>query len=230
MKLSKRSVNRVAGELKTLLEKYNTEGLYSQLRYISNHFDGIVNCCKDIRIKIDKVVQGTSFRKPLLSTIHSQLRDVNCKKENMERSLVKIKGMVTTKTSTEDLKAALIYLLDNYDYVAYQNKELIVRTDDIFINYSNKMISFGPFDIVIDFERLPCNIEYLFICKALNPRTRSGHPHPNISSSNKLCTGDGEAALKKCIADSRIGDFVDIIQQILRTYSSDPYHDLSNWA
>ncbi len=233
-KLTKRSVNRVARELKILLGKIvNQENIY-QLQNISGNLDSLRNISGDLKKKTDKIIKDSSYSPPFLQTIKSRKEDMKYYIDRLEDS---IKRFSNRRITTENLESALIYLLDNYDYVSFSDHTLTVRTDDIFVQHDGKNVGFGPFDVKLDLVVYNKCIENMFTCKALNPILRDNHEHPNLSrynnssenDRNRLCTGEGKDALGLTLIQGRIGDFFDMVQQILKTDSGHPFKDIYDW-
>ena len=115
------------------------------------------------------------------------------------------------KIHIKEIKAMLVYLLENYGAVSYKKNVLTIRTEDVYRHGYN----IGPFDIILDLTRLKRGAAgrdcHYYVLK-LSP-TRHNH----IYSSGGLCFGAGWAVSNKCITEGRLDDFVDVIQQILRT-------------
>ncbi len=112
------------------------------------------------------------------------------------------------KIYIKEIKAMLVYLLDNYASVSYEKKLLTVRTEEIYSKGSN----YGSADIKIDLKILgkrDCHYYALHIY----PTNCSDH----VYSSGGLCFGEGWWASAKSLQEGRLDDFVDIVQQILRT-------------
>jgi hypothetical protein len=225
-KLSKRSVNRVAGELKAAFDKQFSKKIYYKIRLISRRFRDIGSYGEQMREKLNGIISDKKFTNPLLRNIECKAMDIGYVKDGIIDNIEQVKEMLKLQIDIENLKKDLVYLLDNYDYVNYKDGILTVQTDDICV----EGVAFGPFDIILNVNS-NSEINYKFTCKALKPNRRDGHPHPNITSgdSGNLCVGKGYYALEKSFSQGRIGDFMDIVQRILNTYSQDPFYGLSNW-
>ena len=99
-----------------------------------------------------------------------------------------------------------------------------ITLDDIYL---------GPFRIQLELNKL----EQLYHCSpysviALEPNpaaTNDSVTHPHVSDE-KLCEGEGCAAIRAALEDGRICDFFTIVRSILNTYSADsPYVSLDDW-
>jgi len=94
-------------------------------------------------------------------------------------------------------------------------------------------IYLGSFKIQLELNKLDQlynNSPYFVIALEPNPAaTDDTVTHPHVSSE-KLCEGDGSAAIKTALEEGRICDFFTIIKSILNTYSPDsPYVALHDW-
>ena len=118
------------------------------------------------------------------------------------------------KISLKEVKAMLIYLLENYDIVSYEKNILTVQTDDI---YAHSGHNYGAFVLKLNLKRIFGRNDGWELGLTLTPR---GTRHIFTSSGN-LCFGSGLGggyrAAQKCIQDGRIDDYVDIVQQVLRS-------------
>ena len=94
-------------------------------------------------------------------------------------------------------------------------------------------IYLGPFKIQLEINKLDQLYyisPYLVIALEPNPAsTDDGVTHPHVSGE-KLCEGDGSAAIRTALEEGRISDFFTIVRSILNTYSPDsPYVSLDDW-
>jgi len=94
-------------------------------------------------------------------------------------------------------------------------------------------VPLGPFKIQLGLNKLGelyKNRPYHVI--ALNPNpasTDGGVTHPHVSGE-KLCEGDGAAAITASLEQGRLSDFFTMIRSILNTYNPDsPYVALHDW-
>ncbi len=113
------------------------------------------------------------------------------------------------KLTLKELKAMLLYLIDNYALVTYKEAVLTVQTEGIFRHYSSN--NYGSFNLNLHLKMLNYNECHYYILKIYPTGTR------HIDSSGALCFGNGFRACEKSLQEGRIDDFVDIVQQILRT-------------
>ena len=92
-------------------------------------------------------------------------------------------------------------------------------------------IYLGGFRIVLDWEQIgnassPYSIEAVDPYPA-EPNTEITHPHV---SGDKLCEGDGRAAISSALRSGRLLDFFLLVRQVLETYNpASAYVRLSDW-
>lgn len=132
------------------------------------------------------------------------------------RQLQKLYKQYTEKTiPLKEIKAMLRYLLDNYAAVSYSKNILTIQTEDIYRHGYN----LGPYDIEINLQRILKNsTKDKFNSSGLKVENISGNHHPHVSSSSGwMCLGNGFYSSMQSVQQGRIDDFVDIVQQILRT-------------
>jgi hypothetical protein len=91
----------------------------------------------------------------------------------------------------------------------------------------------GPFKLQLELNKLDQLYNssfYIVIALEPNPAaTDEQVTHPHISGE-KLCEGEGSAAIKAALEEGRICDFFTIVRSILNTYSPDsPYVALHDW-
>ena len=111
------------------------------------------------------------------------------------------------KVSLKEIRAMILYLFDNYTGVSYKKNILTIQTDDIYARGHN----YGPFVLRLNLKSIggkDCHYYMLTL-------TPVGNRH--VYSSGRLCFGNGYNVCEKCANDGRLDDFVDIVQQILRT-------------
>lgn len=94
-------------------------------------------------------------------------------------------------------------------------------------------IPLGPFKIQLELDKLPELFQrspYLVIALEPNPAaTDENVTHPHVSNE-RLCEGDGCAAIRAALEEGRICDFFTIVRSILNTYSPDSlYVALNEW-
>ncbi len=115
--------------------------------------------------------------------------------------------------SLKEVKAMLVYLLDNYDIVYYEKNVLTIQTEDIMYGGHN----YGTYVLRLNLKTIFASESGFETGLTLTPKGRR-HVY---SSSGNLCFGSGPRggyrAAQKCIRDGRIDDYVDIVQQVLRS-------------
>ena len=88
----------------------------------------------------------------------------------------------------------------------------------------------GPFEIQLDLRRLDQSCAYHVIAKDPHPAaTSESSTHPHVCD-DRLCEGEGYAAIRRALADGRLFDFFVIVRQVLNTYNPDSaYISLADW-
>jgi hypothetical protein len=99
-----------------------------------------------------------------------------------------------------------------------------ITLDDVYL---------GPFKIELHLDKLKdLYQDSPHFCIALDPHpaaTSEEVTHPHVSSE-KLCEGEGAAAIRAALEEGRLCDFFTMIRSILNTYSPDsPYIALHDW-
>lgn len=107
-----------------------------------------------------------------------------------------------------------------------EEHELRITTEPITL----EGIRLGRFQIQLDWERLGNPSPYYV--KALDPNpaaANDGVTHPHVQDE-RLCEGDGRAAIQQSLAAGRLGDFFLLVAQILQTYGKgSAYVELDDW-
>ena len=94
-------------------------------------------------------------------------------------------------------------------------------------------VSLGPFKIQLELDKLSelyKDRPYRVIAIDPNPAaTDSAITHPHVSAE-RLCEGDGSAAIRASLEQGRLSDFFTMVRSILNTYNPDsPYVALRDW-
>jgi len=94
-------------------------------------------------------------------------------------------------------------------------------------------IYLGPFKIQLKVDKLSdLYTSCPYYCIALDPHpaaTSEDVTHPHVSNE-RLCEGDGYAAIRAALEQGRLCDFFTLVRSILNTYSPDsPYVRLDEW-
>lgn len=122
-------------------------------------------------------------------------------------------------------------LQDEFGDIEFENKEntLSVITESITL----EDVPLGPFRIQLELNKLSRLYQESPYCLiALNPNpaaTDEAITHPHVTSE-KLCEGDGAAAIRASLEEGRLCDFFTMVKSILTTYNSEsPYIALHDW-
>ena len=126
------------------------------------------------------------------------------------------------------LHQEVLALFDTFDRVQVdlQRRTLSVITEPIEL----QGIDLGRFEIQLRYTAPRDTPRYEVI--ALDPHpaaSNSSVTHPHVQD-DRLCEGDGRAAIRSAVAQGRLSDFFQIVVQILQTYNdSSPYVSLDDW-
>ncbi len=106
---------------------------------------------------------------------------------------------------------------------------LSVVTDPITL----EDVALGPFKIQLELDKLSeLYMDRPYRVIALNPNpaaTDEEVTHPHVSGE-RLCEGDGCAAIRSALEQGRLSDFFTLVRSILNTYNPDsPYVSLDDW-
>jgi len=99
-----------------------------------------------------------------------------------------------------------------------------ITLDDVYL---------GPFKIQLELKKLSeLYRDSPYYCIALDPHpaaTNEEVTHPHVSN-DRLCEGEGCAAIRTALEQGRLCDFFTLVKSILNTYSPDsPYVSLYDW-
>ena len=126
----------------------------------------------------------------------------------------------------------LKHLEQEFDQTEFNKAEntISIVTDSITL----EDIDLGPFKIQLKLTK-PSDLykDSSYLCIALEPNpaaTNDEVTHPHVSNE-RLCEGDGSAAIRSALEQARLIDFFSIVKSILNTYSPDsPYVSLEDWS
>jgi len=134
-------------------------------------------------------------------------------------------------TTISVIVGELRQLQDEFGDVEFDKSEntISVVTESITL----EGITLGPFKIQLELNKLDqlySNSPYRVIALDPNPAaTDSSITHPHVNAE-KLCEGEGSAAIRAAIEEGRICDFFTLVRSILNTYGADsPYVPLDDW-
>ena len=122
-------------------------------------------------------------------------------------------------------------LRQEFDKVSFDKKKHTISVITKPITLMD--IYLGPFEIQLKIKKLAELFkECPYYCIALDPHPASSSEdvtHPHVSG-DRLCEGEGYAAIRKALEQGRLCDFFTLVMGILNTYSPDsPYVALENW-
>lgn len=127
-----------------------------------------------------------------------------------------------------DVFEELVALQTEFEKVEWDRKQqrLTIITDSIELDD----VYFGPFKVVLDWERLDGSKPYQVI--AQDPQRAAcdeavTHPHVH---GQQLCEGDGKTPIRHALQQGRLCDFFLLVRQILQTYNpSSAYVRIGEW-
>lgn len=148
---------------------------------------------------------------------------------NQFRDFINLPPIEAPKIS--DIYAELVELEEEYGDFEFDLEE---RTISVFtepITFDD--IALGTFEIKLQIDQVQNLFRespYRVIAQDPNPAAADdGVTHPHVSAE-RVCEGDGHAAITKALEQGRISDFFSIVTGILSTYNPDsPYVSLSDW-
>lgn len=125
-----------------------------------------------------------------------------------------------------DLYAELIAAEEEFGGVAIDDFEIYVTTDPVTL----EGIYLGPFEIRLNLGRIDEQEPYRIVAVDPHPAVgASDTPHPHIDHQ-KICLGEGKAAVAAALAEGRLGDLFQLINRVLHTYGEgSAYVELSRW-
>ncbi len=127
-----------------------------------------------------------------------------------------------------DIFRDLLQLDDEFSEVTCDlaSEEIAVVTDAVELDD----VALGRFRVCLQWGRLNRGASYRV--EALDPNPASSNTdvtHPHVSSE-RLCEGDGRAAIALALAEGRLLDFFVMVDRLLSTYASGrAYVELNHW-
>jgi len=200
-------LNRQLTNLTSQLQRLTTESRKMGASVSRGWFSAAQRCCKNVNNLLGEVVYSLPRIRPLA--------------EKPQKEIPKLMLLI-------DELDGLQKEFGDIEFDASRNTISVV-TEPITL----EDIYLGPFKIQLEINKLDqlyYSSPYLVIALEPNPAaTDDGVTHPHVNSE-KLCEGDGSAAIRTALEKGRICDFFTIVRSILNTYSPDsPYVSLDNW-
>lgn len=157
------------------------------------------------------------------------VRHLNELRKAIDRTLVwKNQQRSPTCPSLRDLFAEFVGLREEFDNAELdlQDKTISVTTDSITLEY----VSLGAFRIELELKGENEPLTYKVI--AIDPSPASNDEdctHPHVRGQT-LCEGEGTLPINRALEEGRLGDFFQIVCQILETYNpGSAYVELESW-
>ena len=221
------TAKEIAAEMLPIFVDRRKQENINNLRTISIYFCYIENHASDAVSFLGKLEGGSSKARTTACSVEVKVSDLVYYIDQIHSQIKNIRRpryLITEKSLANSIE----YLMERYASMVYKNGVLTVQTDDIILEYKKQKKNFGPFNIILDLNRTDSMISGLFAIRALSPVRNNNYIHPNVSDG-ALCCGEGEMTLWQCIRQGRIGDFMDIVQQILKTHSNSPHWGIRHW-
>jgi len=176
-----------------------------------------------------------SIARGWLSAAHACCDNLGRVLGEIEYSLPRIRPLAEKSQKEIQTLPVLVDELDGlqkeFDGIEFDTSKntLSVVTESITL----QDIYLGPFRIQLELNKLDqlyYSSPYFVIALEPNPAaTNDSVTHPHVSDE-RLCEGDGCAAIRAALEEGRICDFFTIVRSILNTYSADsPYVRLDDW-
>ena len=157
----------------------------------------------------------------LLTEISRSISQVQKLTEGPQKETPKLSMLV------EELEA----VQDEFGNIGYDKgtNTISVVTDPITLEY----VALGAFSIQLELDKFrEMHKDRPYHVVALNPNPAASDDsvtHPHISGE-RVCEGDGAAAIRACLEQGRLSDFFTMVRSILTTYNQDStYVALESW-
>ena len=178
---------------------------------------------------------GTSIAKGWLSAAQTGCEKVSRLLGEVEYCVPRIRPLAEKPLKETPTLSTLIEELDaleeKFGEIEFDTAKntLSVITEPITL----EDINLGRFKVQLELNKLDhlyYSSPYFVIALEPNPAaTNDSVTHPHVSDE-KLCEGDGCAAIRAALEEGRICDFFVLVRSILNTYSADsPYVRLDDW-
>ena len=125
-----------------------------------------------------------------------------------------------------ELYAELVAVDDEFGGIGVDDAEIFVTTDPI----SLEGIYLGPFEIRLNLSRLDEQEPFRIVALEPHPADScSDTTHPHVHNE-RICLGDGKAAVAAALADGRLSDLFQLIHRVLCTYGEGAaFVELDRW-
>jgi hypothetical protein len=198
-----------------------------------SHMEAIANNYKDIIAQSKKL--SICLIKGWFAAVEECCYGVNRLADEVSYSISRVKQFaekpqeeLTTLSAIVDELMQLQQEFVKFEYDKKSNAISVITKpitlEDVYL---------GPFKIQLELNKLADLYKNApYSCIALDPHpasTAEDVTHPHVSG-DKLCEGEGYAAIKSALEHGRLCDFFTLIRSILNTYSPDsPYVSLADW-
>jgi hypothetical protein len=156
-------------------------------------------------------------------------REVECSRQRLVEFAHQLQQTSPKHLPTEaEIFHEIMAVQDEFGEVEIDLAEgaIAITTDPIVLDDMH----LGPFQIRLDIGRLPGRQSYR--CVALEPNPAAANEavtHPHVQDE-RLCEGDGRAAIESALNAGRLCDFFLIVSRLLNTYArGSAYIEISDW-
>ena len=157
-----------------------------------------------------------------VSDFRRQLDDLHRRLEGASRTPCR-------NVSATDVYRDLVALKDEFEEVEInlEEKELSVTTDSITLDG----IFLGPFQIRLEWQHVGQSSQpYRVVALDPHPAAKSDEiTHPHVQG-DRLCEGEGRAAIAAALTEGRLFDFFVLVSQVLHNYGrGSAFVELEDW-
>ena len=165
---------------------------------------------------------------------HARRREFDNIQRHCDDLFAQVRGLRTTIErgqrsvipSTGEFYAELVAAEDEFGAIAVEDDELFVTTESITLGE----VYLGPFEIRLNLSRLDEQEPFRVVAVEPHPAAScSATSHPHVHN-DKVCLGEGKAAVAAALAEGRLGDLFQLINRVLQTYGEgSAFVALSQW-
>lgn len=177
-----------------------------------------------------RTLELTTDRGWRIAEVHTRARllaDLDLLAQQLRETTTRLRAdREQTLPSCRFLYEELLAVEEEFGELAVERGDVIVSTDSIVL----EDVSLGRFAIRLEIKRLGEDAPYRIEALEPNPAsssTATTHPHVH---DERLCAGEGRAAISAALAQGRLFDFFLIVNRIMHTYAEGAaYVDLAAW-
>ncbi len=189
------------------------------------------NSIQDLKRQIDTARRRGwhGAAKRLREDLAYAVSDCRRQLDDLYHKLADANGTPCQHVSATDVYGDLVALKNEFEEVDIdlEEKELSVTTDSITLDG----IFLGPFQIRLQWQHIGQSAQpYRVVALDPHPAAKSDEiTHPHVQDE-RLCEGDGRAAIAAALQEGRLYDFFLLVSQVLHTYGcGSAYVELDRW-